>query len=127
MGGILCGQNLFQWKNNTNWYWNAARVGFLMADETRVQVLKEPERRAQSQSCMWLVRSGEDGLPPIILFGYTETKAKYHIERFLEGYGGRYLETDGYQGYNNLNEYYGAAEPPVRCGEVLPHILVFIH
>ena len=21
-------------------------------------------------------------------------------------------------------EYYGAAEPPVRCGEVLPHILV---
>ena len=76
--------------------------GFLMADETRVQVLKEPERRAQSQSCMWLVRSGEDGLPPIILFGYTETRAKYHIERFLEGYGGGYLETDGYQGYNNL-------------------------
>ena len=75
--------------------------GFLMADETRVQVLKEPERRAQSQSCMWLVRSGEDGLPPIILFGYTETRA-YHIERFLEGYGGGYLETDGYQGYNNL-------------------------
>ena len=66
--------------------------GFLMADETRVQVLKEPERRAQSQSCMWLVR----------LFGYTETRAKYHIERFLEGYGGGYLETDGYQGYNNL-------------------------
>ena len=25
------------------------------------------------------------------------------------------------------DEYYGAAEPPVRCGEVLPHILVFIH
>ena len=29
MRGILGGQNLFQWKNNTNWYWNAARVGFL--------------------------------------------------------------------------------------------------
>lgn len=76
--------------------------GFLMADETRIQVLKEPERRAQSQSYMWLVKSGEDGLPPIILFGYTENRAKYHIERFLEGYGGGYLETDGYQGYNNL-------------------------
>lgn len=75
---------------------------FLMADETRVQVLKEPERRAQSQSYMWLVRSGEDGLPPIILFGYTETRAKYNIEKFLEGYKGGYLETDGYQGYNNL-------------------------
>lgn len=75
---------------------------FLMADETRVQVLKEPERRAQSQSYMWLVRSGEDGLPPIILYGYTETRARYNIEKFLEGYPGGYLETDGYQGYNNL-------------------------
>ncbi len=75
---------------------------FLMADETRVQVLKEPERRAQTQSFMWLVRSGEDGLAPIILFGYTETRARYNIERFLEGYAGGYLETDGYQGYNNL-------------------------
>ena len=27
----------------------------------------------------------------------------------------------------DLFEYYGAAEPPVRCGVVLPHILVFIH
>lgn len=75
---------------------------FLMADETRVQVLKEPERRAQSQSYMWLVRSGEDGQPPVILFGYTQTRARYHIEKFLSGYPGGYLETDGYQGYNNL-------------------------
>ena len=75
---------------------------FLMADETKVQVLKEPERRAQSQSYMWLIRSGEDGLPPIITFGYTETRARYHIEKFLLGYQGGYLETDGYQGYNNL-------------------------
>ena len=82
--------------------WTGTLSMYTEADETRVQVLKEPERRAQSQSCMWLVRSGEDGLPPIILFGYTETRAKYHIERFLEGYGGGYLETDGYQGYNNL-------------------------
>lgn len=75
---------------------------FLMADETRLQVLKEPDRRAQTQSFMWLVRSGEDGLPAIILFGYTETRARYNIEKFLEGYPGGYLETDGYQGYNNL-------------------------
>ena len=75
---------------------------FLMADETRVQVLKEPERRAQSQSYMWLVRSGEDGQPPVILFGYTQTRARYHIEKFFSGYPGGYLETDGYQGYNNL-------------------------
>lgn len=39
---------------------------FLMADETRVQVLKEPGRNAQTDSFMWLFRGGEDGLAPII-------------------------------------------------------------
>ena len=42
---------------------------FAMADETRVQVLNEEGRRAQTQSFMWLFRSGEDGLPAIILYG----------------------------------------------------------
>ena len=41
---------------------------FAMADETPLQVLHEPGRRAQTQSYMWLFRSGEDGLPPIILY-----------------------------------------------------------
>ena len=74
---------------------------FLMADETRVQVLKEPGRNAETDSYMWLFRTGEDGLPPIILFKYTETRAKFNAEEFLKGFKG-YLETDGYQGYNNL-------------------------
>lgn len=74
---------------------------FLMADETRVQVLKEPGREAESDSFMWLFRSGEDGLPPIILYGYTQTRAKHNAESFLKGFEG-YLTTDGYQGYNNL-------------------------
>lgn len=38
---------------------------FLMADETRVQVLKEAGRNAETDSFMWLFRSGEDGLPPL--------------------------------------------------------------
>jgi transposase/uncharacterized coiled-coil protein SlyX len=74
---------------------------FLMADETRVQVLKEPERNPETDSYMWLYRSGEDGLPVIILYKYTETRAKYNASEFLTGYEG-YLETDGYQGYNDL-------------------------
>ena len=74
---------------------------FLMADETRIQVLNEPERNPETDSFMWLFRSGEDGLPPIILYHYTETRAKYNAVSFLEGFCG-YLETDGYQGYNNL-------------------------
>lgn len=74
---------------------------FAMADETRVQVLKEEGRRAQTQSFMWLFRSGEDGLTEIILYGYSPTRSGSHAKEFLESYSG-YLETDGYQGYNNL-------------------------
>ena len=74
---------------------------FAMADETRVQVLKEEGRRAQTQSFMWLFRSGEDGLAEIILYGYSPTRSDSHAKEFLEGYSG-YLETDGYQGYNSL-------------------------
>ena len=75
--------------------------GFAMADETRLQVLKEPNREPETQSFLWLYRSGEDGLPPLILYQYTETRAKYNAEEFLKGFKG-YLMTDGYQGYNNL-------------------------
>ena len=74
---------------------------FAMADETRVQVLKEPNREAEQQSFMWLFRSGEDGLPSIILYHYTETRAKFNAVEYLKGFKG-YLMTDGYQGYNNL-------------------------
>ena len=74
---------------------------FAMADETRVQMLKEEGCRAQPQSFMCLSRSGEDGLSVIILYGYSPTRSGSHAKEFLEGYSG-YLETDGYQGYNNL-------------------------
>jgi len=72
---------------------------FLMADETPVQVLHEPGRRAETKSYMWLFRSGEDGEAPIILYGYTPTRAGYNATDFLKGFKG-YLECDGYQGYN---------------------------
>lgn len=77
------------------------RRQFLMADETRVQILKEPGRNAQTDSFMWLFRTGEDGLPPIILYKYAETRAGFNAADFLKGFKG-YLETDCYQGYNSL-------------------------
>ena len=76
---------------------------FAMADETRVQVLDEPDRRPQTQSFMWVFRSGEDGLPVIILYGYTPTRNGDNAAEFLKGFKG-YLETDGYQGYNKVPE-----------------------
>lgn len=45
---------------------------------------------------------GEDGLPPIVLYHYTETRARYNAVDFFDGFSDGYLETDGYQGYNNL-------------------------
>ena len=75
--------------------------GFAMADETPLQVLHEPERRAQIKSYMWLFRSGEDGGPPIILYKYSETRAGDNAVDFLHGFKG-YLMCDGYSGYNKV-------------------------
>lgn len=76
-----------------------------MMDETPIQVLKEDGRRAQTKSYFWVVRTGEDGLAPIILFNYTPTRAGENAREFLEGIEpGFYLMADGYQGYNKVQE-----------------------
>lgn len=72
----------------------------LHADETTLQVLREPGRAAQTKSYMWLYRTGREG-PPIILYDYQTTRAAKHPERFLAGFKG-YLQTDGYSGYRKL-------------------------
>ena len=97
---IYCSQNYFQ-PMYDYFHRELLKRSFAMADETRIQVLKEEDRRAQTQSFMWLFRSGEDGLPPIILYGYSPTRSGNHAREFLNGFHG-YLETDGYQGYNGL-------------------------
>ena len=63
--------------------------------------MKEEGRKAQTQSFMWLSEVVRDGLPEIILYGYSPTRSGGHAKEFLDGYSG-YLETDGYQGYNHL-------------------------
>ena len=74
----------------------------LHADETTLQVLKEPGRNADSTSYMWLYRTGKDG-PPIVLYDYQTTRAGKHPARFLKGFKG-YLQADGYDGYNLVSE-----------------------
>lgn len=97
---IYCSQHYFQ-PVYDYFHRELLKRSFAMADETRVQVLNEPERRAESQSFMWLFRSGEDGLPTILLYGYSPTRSGEHASEFLNGFQG-YLETDGYQGYNKV-------------------------
>lgn len=62
--------------------------GFVMADETPLQVLHEADRRAQTKSYMWLFRSGEDDGPPIILYKYSETRSGNTAAEFLDGFHG---------------------------------------
>ncbi|MCO7128373.1 IS66 family transposase [Sporolactobacillus shoreicorticis] len=72
----------------------------LHADESTLQVLKEPGRPATSTSYLWLYRTGHVG-PPIVLYDYQTTRASKHPVRFLADYKG-YLQVDGYAGYHAI-------------------------
>lgn len=76
------------------------RQDILHADETRLQVLKEPGRAAESQSYLWLYRTGRAG-PPIVLYEYQSTREAVHPRTFLTKFTG-YLHVDGYPGYEGL-------------------------
>lgn len=73
----------------------------LHADETSLQVLREPGRKATSTSYMWLYRTGRES-HPIVLYDYQQTRGKEHPRRFLSGFKG-YLHVDGYAGYHGLS------------------------
>lgn len=73
---------------------------YLNADETEVQVLKEPGREPRQKSYMWLFRTGPHEVP-ICVFEYHPTRSGSVPRAFLEGWSG-YLTTDGYDPYFNL-------------------------
>jgi len=68
----------------------------LHADETTLQVLKEPGKAAQSDSYMWLYRTGRD-VEPVVIYDYQRTRGGEHPRNFLAGFKG-YLHVDGYAG-----------------------------
>ena len=75
----------------------------LHADETTLQVLHEPGKKPQSDSYMWLYRTGGDTNIPIVLYEYQPGRGAKHPKEFLRGYKG-YLHTDGYPGYHDLDK-----------------------
>lgn len=72
----------------------------LHADETTLQVLREPGKSAESKSYLWLYRTGRMG-PPIVLYEYRPTRGGEHPRNFLTGFHG-YLHVDGYSGYHKV-------------------------
>ncbi|PCH95534.1 MAG: hypothetical protein COB83_08415 [Gammaproteobacteria bacterium] len=72
-----------------------------MADETRIQVLKEPNRPATSDKWMWVALGG----PPekqSVLFDYDPSRAQEVPVRLLDGFKSGYLQTNVYAGYNEV-------------------------
>ena len=84
-------------------------------DETRVQVLKEPDRDPTSQSWMWVQASGPPERP-VILFDYTTSRAQEVPLRLFADYRG-YLMTDDYAGYNALG-----AQPGIERLACMAHV-----
>lgn len=73
----------------------------LHADETTFQILREPDRSAQSKSYEWIYRTSGSSEHKIIIYDYKETRAQEHPQAFLRDFKG-FLHTDGYQVYHNL-------------------------
>ena len=73
---------------------------YIQADETRIQVLKETGKTAQSDKWMWVTRGGPPDKPSV-LFNYDPTRAGHVPARLLEGFSG-VLQVDGYSGYSKV-------------------------
>src|SRR5665648_876701 len=72
----------------------------LHADETVLEVLREPGREAVMNSYMWVYVAGSAEIP-IALYNYTQGRSGDFAKEFLKGFSG-YLQTDGYAGYHKL-------------------------
>jgi len=84
-----------------------ANHDILHADETTLQVLKEPGKSPQSKSYMWIYRTsgyslkGDKTKFPIVLYEYQPGRHAKYPAKFLQGFKG-YLHADGYEGYHGL-------------------------
>lgn len=73
---------------------------YLQADETRLQVLKEDGKTAQSDQWIWVTRGGPPG-QPTVLFAYDPSRAGSVPVRLLDDFSG-ILQADGYSGYGRV-------------------------
>ncbi|MFC1746474.1 IS66 family transposase [Candidatus Riflebacteria bacterium] len=74
-------------------------------DETNVQVLKEPGRKATTKSYMWVIRGGQKE-NPIILYHYHQSRGSDVVKNLLQGYEGLVM-SDGYAAYDFLDDVPG--------------------
>lgn len=100
----------------------------IYGDETTVQVLKEPGRRAQTKSYMWAQMNGSG--PPVRLFAYAPGRGAVHAAKLYAGvrHGATFV-SDGYQVYDGIAADHGlthlgcwvhARRPFVKAEEAIP-------
>ncbi len=89
-------------------------------DETTVQVLKEPGRKAQSKSWMWVYVGGPSGRESV-LFDYNQSRGHEIPKEFLTDYAG-WIQTDDYGAYHTaVKALKQGGNPDIR------HILCWAH
>ena len=78
---------------------------YIHCDETRIQVIDEPDQKGSSQNWMWVYLTDHySEAPQMFLFDYERTRAGYHPVNFFGDTFHGYLTCDGYQAYHGLND-----------------------
>ena len=78
---------------------------YIHCDETRIQVIDEPDPKGSSQNWMWVYLTDHySESPQMVLFDYERTRVGYHPVNFLGDTFHGYLTCDGYQAYHGLND-----------------------
>lgn len=70
-------------------------------DESPMQVLKEPGRKATDKSWIWVFRGGGTG-KATVYFHYSPSRGGKVADEILANYKG-YIRTDGYSGYSFIS------------------------
>ena len=81
----------------------------LHSDETTMQCNNEPGRKASSNSYMWIIASGELEKKRGVIFHYSKSRSEKVAQELLKDYS-KILITDGYAGYNILDNQLTHAE-----------------
>lgn len=132
LGADISRQDLANWVVSVHSRWLSPLVSLMSrellsrdvvhADETTVQVLREPGREPSSRSFVWLFCDpGDSGGPPVYVYEYRPTRSGEVARSFLEGWGG-FLVTDGYSPYYTINDHRPPGGPRVTNVACLAHV-----
>lgn len=114
IGVEICRANMCNWTIHAarrcgdliDLFWQEIRSGpLIQMDETTLQVLKEVGREASNKSYMWVTVGYVDD-KKIIIYHYHQSRSGKIPLSILDGYKG-YLQTDGYEGYNECGKQPG--------------------